>query len=106
MFDQLWPTALIVAIVYGLFFAFYAAVIVFAGLRALSWWGWILLIGAGLCWLIGSQYLALTALVGAALNATYRVGFALGAEAGESEALAKILRNKRITFGAGPIDST
>jgi hypothetical protein len=46
----------------------------------------------------------LTALVGAALYATYRVGFSLGAEAG-SKAAAKILRKKRGAFVGRSADS-
>jgi hypothetical protein len=81
---------------YGLFVAFYAAVVIFAGLAALSWWAWLLLITAGVCWLIDLNLFAVAALVSAALNATYRIGFALGAEAG-AEAAVTILRKRRAT---------
>ena len=77
--NELLGLALILALWYGLWLAVYLVGLSVAGLALLPWWGWLMVVLAGVCWIAGWPSLALTAVIGAVLSLAYRVGMIRGA---------------------------
>ena len=71
--------ALVLALWFGLWLAVYFLALSVAGLALLPWWGWLMVVLAGVCWIAGWPSLALTAGIGAVLSLAYRVGMIRGA---------------------------
>ena len=77
--NELLGLASILALWYGLWLAVYLVGLTVAGLALVPWWGWLMVVLAGVCWTTGWPSLALTAVIGAVLSLAYRVGMIRGA---------------------------